>query len=109
MKRTLLDMTKKISRNPIKVELKPKDLENPTYWIFEAKGYRFTEILREIEVRKLQDRISVYVNTQNISPRDYVVQSGNDGLIIKFIKNKFEYELDEFDYIEVTGDIEKYA
>ena len=51
MKRTLLDITKKISRTPIKAVLTPKDLDNSTYWIYEAIGYRFVELLREIEIR----------------------------------------------------------
>jgi hypothetical protein len=109
MKRTLLDITKKISRTPIKVTLTPKDLENDTYWIFEATGYRFVELLREIQIKNLSDKIITYVNTQNVSANDYIVEMGNTGILIKFIKNKFEYELDNFDYIEIKGDIEKYA
>jgi hypothetical protein len=36
MKRSLLDITQKISRNPGKTNLTPKDLSHPDYWIFEA-------------------------------------------------------------------------
>ena len=109
MKRTLLDITKKISRSPKKVVLTPKDVDNTTYFIFEAKGYRFVSILREIEIRNTQDRIIVYINTQSVSARDYIVEESNDGLLVKFIKNNFEYELDTDDYIEIEGDIEQYA
>jgi hypothetical protein len=109
MKRTLLDITKKISRTPIRVVLTPKDLENDTYWIYEAVGYRFVMLLREIEIRPTQDRITTYINTQNISARDYVIEENGDGLLIKFIKSNFEYQLDTDDYIEIKGDIEKYA
>ena len=109
MKRTLLDITKKISRTPIRVVLTPKNLEDGTYWIFEATGYRFVSLLREIEIRHTQDRITTYINTQNVSARDYVVEEGGNGLLIKFIKSNFEYELDILDYIEIKGDIEKYA
>ncbi len=109
MKRTLLDITKKISRTPIRVVLTPKDLENNTYWIFEATGYRFVGILREIEIRETQDRITTYINTQNISARDYIVEQSGTGLLVKFIKSNFEYQLDADDYIEIKGDIERYA
>jgi len=109
MKRSLLDITQKISRKPGDTELTPKDLNHPTYWIWEAKGWRFVELLREIEYRTTQDRLRVIVNTQYISAKDYIIEEGNEGLLIKFIKNNFEFDLDDDDYIEVTGDIERYA
>ncbi len=109
MKRSLLDITKKINRTPIKAVLTAKDLDNSTYWVFEARGYKFVDVLREIELRTTQDRVTIYVNTQNISARDYVIEQGGDGLLVKFIKNNFEYQLDTDDYIEIKGDIEQYA
>ena len=109
MKRSLLDITQKISRKLGDPELTPKDLNHPTYWIYEAKGWRFVELLREIEYRTTQDRLRVIVNTQHISANDYIVEQGSEGLLIKFIKNNFEFDLDDDDYIEVTGDIEQYA
>jgi hypothetical protein len=110
MKRTLLDITQKISRNPGKTNLTPKDLNDSIYYIFEAYGWRFVDILREIEYRTTQDRLKVYVNTQSISPRDYIVEEGGSGLLVKFRKDKFlEYQLDADDYIQIEGDIEQYA
>ena len=109
MKRTLLDITQKISRKLGDPELTPKDLNHPIYWIWEAKGWKFVDVLREVENRINQDRIRVIINTQYISARDYIVEQGQDGLIFKFIKNSFEFNLDDDDYIEVTGDIEQYA
>lgn len=109
MKRSLLDITQKISRNPGKTNLTPKDLTNSTYWIFEATGWRFVSILREIEYRTTQDRLKIYINTQSISARDYIVEEGGNGLLIKFIKTNFEYNLDNADYIQIEGDIEQYA
>lgn len=109
MKRTLLDITQKISRSPKKFVLTPKDLTNSTYSIWEAKGWRFVEVLREIEYRETQDRLKVIVNTQHISAEDYIVEQGSEGLLIKFIKENFEFNLDNDDFIEVTGDIEQYA
>ena len=109
MKRSLLDITQKISRNPGKTNLTPKDLTNSTYWIFEATGWRFVDILREIQYRTTQDRLQVYLNTQAISAIDYIVEEGGSGLLIKFIKSRFEFTLDNNDYIEIKGDIEQYA
>jgi hypothetical protein len=109
MKRSLLDITQKISRKPGKAVLTPKDLTNSTYWIYEATGWRFVIILREIEYRTTQDRLQVYINTQSISGTDYIVEEGGNGLLVKFIKSRFEFILDDDDYIEIKGDIEQYA
>ena len=109
MKRSLLDITQKISRNPGKAVLSPKDLTNSTYWIYEATGWRFVDILREIQYRTTQDRLQVYLNTQAISGTDYIVEEGGNGLLVKFIKSRFEFILDDDDYIEIKGDIEQYA
>ena len=109
MKRSLLDITQKISRNPGKINLTPKDLTNSTYWIYEATGWRFVDILREIQYRTTQDRLKIYINTQSISARDYVVEEGGNGLLIKFIKSQFQFNLDSGDYIQIEGDIEQYA
>jgi hypothetical protein len=109
MKRTLLDITQKISRKVGKVILTPKNLTDPNYWIYEAINWKFVDILREIEYRETQDRVSIYINTQNINATDYIVESTSTGLEFKFLKSNFEFELDGNDYIEVKGDIEKYA
>lgn len=109
MKRSLLDITQKISRKPGKTNLIPKDLNNSTYWIYEATGWRFVSLLREIEFRSEQDRLKIYINTQSISARDYIVEEGGNGLLIKFIKINFQFNLDENDYIQIEGDIEQYA
>ncbi len=109
MKRSLLDITQKISRKVSKVILTPKNLTDSTYWIWEATNWKFVDILREIELRETQDRVSVYINTQAISARDYIIESTTTGLQFKFIKSNFEFQLDETDYIEVKGDIETYA
>jgi hypothetical protein len=109
MKRSLLDITQKMFRKPGNVILIPKDLSHPNYWIFEATGWRFVDILREIELRETQDRLRVYINTQNISAKDYIVEQGGTGLLVKFKRDNFEYQLDSQDFIEIKGDIETYA
>ncbi len=109
MKRTLLDITQKLFRKPGNAILTPKDLNDSTYWVFEATGWKFVDVLREIEYRNEQDRLRVFINTQNISHRDYITEQGPTGLLVKFIKQNFQYNLDNGDFIEIKGDIEKYA
>ena len=109
MKRNLLDITQTISRKPGNAILTPYNLSDSTYWIFEAKGWRFKSILREIELRETQDRVYVRINTQSISATDYIIENGPTGLLFKFIKSNFDYNLDSADYIEIKGDIEQYA
>jgi hypothetical protein len=109
MKRTLLNITQTISRNIGHAVLVATNLNDSTYWIYEATGWRFKSILREIEYRTEQDRIHLYINTQSISAKDYILEQGANGLLVKFIKNRFEYNLDSGDYIEIKGDIEQYA
>jgi hypothetical protein len=109
MKRTLLDITQKISRKLSHTELKPKDLNHPIYSIWEANGWKFVDILREIENRTNQNRVHVIINTQYTGADDYIVEQGQNGLIFKFIKEQFEFELEDNDYIEIKGDIEQYA
>jgi hypothetical protein len=109
MKRSLLDITQKISRNPGKAVLTPNNLTDSTYFIFEASGWRFVSILREIQYRTTQDRLKVFINTQAISARDYIIEESGNGLLIKFVKSNFEFDLDNDDYIEIVGDIERYA
>jgi hypothetical protein len=109
MKRNILDITQTISRKPGNAILTPYNLTDSTHWIFEAKGWRFKSILREIEFRTTQDRLNIHINTQNISARDYIVEDGPTGMLIKFIKSNFEYILDSQDFIEIKGDIENYA
>ncbi len=89
--------------------LTPKDLNHSDYWIYQATGYKLVDVLREIEYRESQDRLLVMINTQGISPRDYDIEEGGNGLLIKFKKSNFEFDLDDDDYIEIHGDIEKYA
>jgi hypothetical protein len=109
MKRNLLDITQTISRKPGNAILTPYNLLDSTYWIFEAKGWRFKSILREIELRETQDRVYVRINTQSISATDYIIENGPTGMLFKFIKSNFDYNLDSADYIEIKGDIEEYA
>ena len=109
MKRSLLDITQKISRKFNRAVLSAYDLNDSNFFIFKAEGYRLTNILREIEYRETQDRLNIRINTQNISPRDYIVDESGGNLLIKFKKSEFSYSLDANDIITIIGDIEQYA
>jgi hypothetical protein len=115
MKRTLLSITEKMTRNMGHTNLTPKDLNHPDYWIFEAIGWRLQDVLREVEYRVSQDRIKIYLNTQHITSKDCIVEQSDSGLVVKFKKLNFEMYtingqgLDGGDYIEIKGDIEQYA
>lgn len=109
MKRNLLDITRILSREPSRVVLDAYDLNDSNYYIFIAKNWRFAEMLRELPIRNSENRLMITINTQYISTRDYITEFSNDGLLIKFKKNNFAYNLDYDDYIEIIGDLESYA
>ena len=92
MKRTFLDIVKKISIDIKRVKLIPKDLTHPEYFIYEATGWKFIDILREVEYRVTQDRLDIKVNSQSVEPRDYVYEQGINGILVKFKKSgKLKY------------------
>ena len=93
MKRSLLDITQKISRKIGHAILVPKDLTNSTYWIFEASGWRLVDILREIEYRPMQDRLRVYFNTQVIVADDYIIEQGVNSIYFSSIEIYLKQEL----------------
>jgi hypothetical protein len=109
MKRSLLDITRILSREPSKVVLNPHDLNDSNYYIFIATNWRFAEMLRELPQRNSENRLTITINTQYISTRDYITEISDGGLLIKFIKSNFAYNLDSDDYIEIIGDLESYA
>jgi len=109
MKRTLLDITNTLSRNLQRVVLKPYNLDDSNYFIFVAENWRFAESLREIPTRNSENRLTININTQYISSKDYITEISDSGLLIKFKKSNFAYNLDSDDYIEVIGDLENYA
>jgi len=109
MKRTLLDITNTLSRNLQRVVLKPYNLDDSNYFIFIAENWRFAEALIELPNRNPENRLTITINTQYISSADYLTEVKSKGLLIKFKKSNFAYNLDSNDYIEVIGDLENYA
>ncbi len=66
-------------------------------------------MLPELPIRNSENRLMVTINTQYIATADYITEVGSQGLLIKFKKNNFAYNLDSDDYIEIIGDLERYA
>lgn len=109
MKRTLLDITNVLSRNVSKVKVEAYDLNDTNYFIFIAKNWRFAQSLTELPIRSAENRVTITINTQYISSKDYITETSSGGLLIKFKKSNFPYILDSEDYIEIIGDLENYA
>lgn len=109
MKRNLLDITNVLSRNISKVKLEAYNLNDTNYFIFIAKNWRFAEMLKELTIRSAENRLTITINTQYISSKDYITETSSEGLLIKFKKSNFSYILDSEDYIEIIGDLENYA
>lgn len=109
MKRTLLDITNVLSRKISKVVLEVYDLEDYQYFIFLAKDWRFAQALIELPDRNKENRLMITINSQYISPVDYITEQSDSGLLIKFKKSNFPYILDSTDFIEIIGDLENYA
>ena len=109
MKRTLLDITQKVSRKIYLTRIDPYDLTNNTYWIYIASGWKFVDLLPEMEIPDGNYKLFITINTQYVSPKDYDIEQKQEGIAIKFKKANFPYTLTESDFIEIKGDIEKYA
>lgn len=109
MKNNILDITQKLCRKIYSVSLDVYDLNHSTYFIFVAKNWRFAQMSNDLQIRNVQDRLFVTINTQYISPRDYITEQSSDGLLIKFIKSNFPYNLEDSDTIQIIGDLESYA
>lgn len=109
MKNNLLDITQNLCRKVYSVYLDVYDLEDTNYFIFVAKNWRYTQLTNELEIRKTQDRLFITINSQYISPRDYLTEQGDSGLLIKFKKSNFPYTIDGSDIIQIIGDLESYA
>jgi hypothetical protein len=76
-----------------------------TATISETNQYNSSTISTTFVISKIP---SILTNL-TISNRDFLVEESSNGLLIKFIKSNFEFNLDDNDYIEIIGDIEKYA
>lgn len=102
MKNDLLNMTRELYRSPISVKLTPTDLTDSTYWIYTAVGNSAVFPLTEMTI-DTTDKLIVTINNQQIPQKDYLLVNSVDGVIVKFIKNSFDYTLDASDDIQLYG------
>lgn len=109
MKRNFLDITKKLFRQNKRVLLEKQNDTDTTYWIYKLIGYRFSDVLREIENVDFKKGVTISINTQRIKNTDYIIQTTEGGIEIKFLKSSIGYELTETDRVEMSAQLEKYA
>jgi hypothetical protein len=92
---------------PTESSLVPINLNHPLYWIWKAENIRMRDLFKSLRIfRPEHARIDIFINGQYISEIDYIKEANGTGIIIKFKKNNFQYQLDETDYITIEGDIE---
>lgn len=96
--------------SPVDFKLEPIDLGHKTYSVWGRNKIRVTTIPPEFrEFRKIESQFDIFVNGQYVSPKNYHFGTEGNTFMIKFLKDNFEYELDETDEIIIKGDLEKYG
>jgi hypothetical protein len=86
----------------------PVNLQHPLYWIWKAENYKMKDLYNFLKSQRPEHaRYDIFINGQYISEVDYVLSHNGNGIVVKFKKNNFQYQLDETDYITIEGDIEK--
>lgn len=108
MKRGFLDITKRLFRQNKKLLLE-RDTENELYWIYKLDGYKFSNVLREIENVDFKKSTTLSINTQRIKNTDFLIESTGTGILIKILKANINYEINELDRIEISAQLQKYA
>lgn len=109
MKRGFLDITKRLFRQNKKLLLEKQADSDSTYWFYKLQGYKFSNVLREIENVDFKKSTTITINTQRIKNTDYIIESMDGGLLVKLIKTSISYELSETDRVEISGQLQKYA
>lgn len=95
--------------NEYEFRLVPIDLTNDKFWIWGAKEVRLLEPPESLKgLRDDNSRVNVFVNGQFIDTSSYKLGYQGNFLLIKFIKFRFEYKLDETDQIIIRGDLQPY-
>jgi hypothetical protein len=107
MIRDLKNILEQINQ-PAESSLVPINLNHPLYWIWKAENIRIRDLFKPLRTfRPEHARVDIFINGQYISDVDYLVKRNGTGIIIKFKKINFQYQLDESDYITIEGDIER--
>lgn len=105
MKRTVLDITKKLYRSNNRVRLEPFDLNDTDYYIFKKNGNTIADVLYEMTDVDAKDSVRVTINNVFISNDDFLIESDSSSITIKFIKNNITYTLDSEDTIILNSSI----
>jgi hypothetical protein len=56
--------------------------------------------------RKEHSRFDIFINGQYILERDYIFDQVNNDFRVYFIKENFEYQLEDTDDIKLEGDVD---
>ena len=56
--------------------------------------------------RKEHSRFDIFINGQFILERDYIFEQVNNDFHVFFIKENFEYQLEDTDDIKLEGDVD---
>jgi len=59
-----------------------------------------------IPFRKEHSRFDIFINGQFILERDYIFEQVNNDFHVFFIKENFEYQLEDTDDIKLEGDVD---
>ena len=86
MKRSVLDITKKLYRSNNRIRLDVHDLTDTNYYIFKKIGYRFSEVIYEMNTINAKDLIKLTINNVFIPNDDFIIESDNNSITIKLIK-----------------------
>lgn len=94
---------------PDEYRLIPHNLEHPLYYIWKLPNGKLKDLNSFLRpVRKEHARFDIFINSQYILEKDYILEQSGKDLNIKFIKLNFvnAYDLDINDIIKIKGDID---
>lgn len=108
MKRSVLDITKKLYRSNNRIRLDAYDLTDSNYYIFKKTGYKFSNVLYEMNSIDSKELVRLTINNVFIPNDDFIIESDNNSITIKLIKNKivYDYPIDSDDVVILNASIE---
>lgn len=108
MKRSVLDITKKLYRSNNRIRLDAHDLTNVDYYIFKKTGYTFSNVLYEMTNINPKESVKLSINNVFIPNDDFIIESDKNSITVKLLKNKilYEYELNSDDVVILNASIE---
>jgi hypothetical protein len=107
MKRSVLDITKKLYRSNNRIRLNAHDLGDINYYIFKKIGYTFPNVFYEmINNIDPKDSVRLTINNVYISNDDFILESDTNSITVKLIKNRISYLIDQEDVLILQGSIQ---